>query len=163
MSRRRANLLTALVATLTILVTWGVRRYVEAHLDYGVPVPVLGDVFRLTRGENTGVAFSLLRDSPLVPWLSALALVAVASSLGRAVHGRPAGAGAVGLILSGGAANLLDRRGDGRVTDYLDWGIGAWRYATFNLPDTAIWVSLRVPAAPPAAPTPTPRLLTQGE
>lgn len=125
---------------LTLLATWAARRWAEERLDYGVPLAVLGDVFRLTRSENTGVAFSMLRGSPLVPWLSVATLVAVAVYLARTLRGRWLGEIAVGLILGGGSANLLDRLGDGRVTDYLDWGVGAWRYATFNLPDTAIVV-----------------------
>lgn len=129
---------TVWVALLTMLLSGAAQRWAERRLAIGEPVPVFGEVFRLTRGENTGIAFSLLRDSPVVPWLSALALGVVAVYLARGLHQWPAGGVAVGLILGGGGANLLDRLGDGRVTDYLDWGIGGWRYATFNLPDTAI-------------------------
>lgn len=130
------------VATLTVLATWVARLWAERSLAYGVPVRVLGDTFRLTRGENAGVAFGLLQGSPLVPWLTLAALVAVALVVARALRGRRAGQVAAGLLLGGGLANLLDRLGDGRVTDYLDWGLGAWRYPNFNLPDTAIVVGL---------------------
>lgn len=129
------------------------RRWVEHEFAYGVPVRVLGDLFRLTRGENTGVAFNLLRDSPLASWLPVAALCTVAVYLAATLRARPAGALPTGLILGGGLANLLDRLGDGRVTDYLDWGVGTRRYATFNLPDSAIvvglglalWLALRAP------------------
>lgn len=145
--------LAATVAGFTILACWGARRWVERELDYGVPVRVFGESFRLTRGENTGVAFGLLRDSPLAAWLPLVALVVVSVYLATALRGQPIGALPAGLILGGGIANLLDRLGDGRVTDYLDWGVGGWRYATFNLPDSAIvvgiglavWLSLRGP------------------
>ncbi|MGB3684164.1 MAG: signal peptidase II, partial [Rubrobacteraceae bacterium] len=52
--------------------------------------------------------------------------------------GSRAGGVSLGLILGGGIANLLDRLGDGRVTDYLDAGLGNWRWPTSNLPDVAI-------------------------
>lgn len=136
----RRLLLAALVTACVLVVTWAVRRWVEQTLLMGVPVPVLGEVFRLTRGENTGIAFGLLRDSALVPWLSLLALCAVALYLWRLIWQQRVGAAAIGLIFGGGVANLLDRLGDGRVTDYLDWGVGTARYATFNLPDSAIFV-----------------------
>lgn len=145
--------LTAMVAGLTILASWAVRRWVEHTLDPGVPVRVLGDLFRLTRGENTGVAFNLLRDSPLALWLPLAVLVGVAIYLAATLRQRPVGVLPAGLILGGGIANLLDRLGDGRVTDYLDWGVNTWRYATFNLPDSAIvvgiglaiWLAIRTP------------------
>lgn len=134
--------LATTVAGLTLLASWGARRWVERELALGVPVRVLGESVRLTRGENTGIAFNLLRDSPLATWLPLAALVVVAVYLATALRGQPIGALPTGLILGGGIANLLDRLGDGRVTDYLDWGVGGWRYATFNLPDSAITVGM---------------------
>ena len=126
------------VAVPTILATWAARLWAERSLGYGEPVPLVGDLFRLTLGENAGVAFGLLRGSPLVPWLAVLALVAFALFLTRPLSGSRAGGVSLGLILGGGLANLLDRLGDGRVTDYLDFGVGAWRWPTSNLPDVAI-------------------------
>lgn len=149
--------LAAMVATVAILASWGVRRWVERELDLGVPVRVLGESFRLTRGENTGIAFNLLRDSPLATWLPLAALVLVAVYLATALRGQLLGALPTGLILGGGIANLLDRLGDGRVTDYLDWGIGGWRYATFNLPDSAITVGMALALGLAVRATSTPR------
>lgn len=139
---RRNYVLTVFVGAATLVVTWGVRLWVERSLSYGVPMVVVGDVFRLMRSENSGVAFSLLRNSPLVPWLSTLALVAVAVYLARPLQRSWFGSVVLGLILGGGLANLLDRLNDGRVTDYLDVGLGTWRYPTFNLPDTAIVIGI---------------------
>ena len=113
------------VTALTILTTWGARLWAERGLDYGEPVPLFGNLFRLTLGENPGVAFGLLRGSPLVPWLSVLALVLFVLYLARPLRGSHAGGAALGLILGGGLANLLDRVGDGSVTDYLDVGLGS--------------------------------------
>jgi signal peptidase II len=144
MCHRTASLLTLLVAALTVLVTWAVRRWVEWQLPYGMPVSVIGNVFRLLRSENTGIAFRLLRGSPLVLWLSAAALLAVVFYLARPLSAHRFGWALLGLITGGGIANLLDRFGDGRVTDYLDVGVGTWRYATFNLPDACLVVGMLV-------------------
>lgn len=133
-----AGRLTIRVAVLTLLAATLARLWAERGLEFSEPVPLVGDVLRLTLGENPGVAFGLLRGSQLVPWLSVLALVVFALYLARSLSGSRAGGAALGLILGGGLANLLDRVGDGRVTDYLDAGVCAWRWPTFNLPDTAI-------------------------
>lgn len=97
-------------------------------------------MFRLTRAENSGLAFGLFPDSPLVPWLVALALVTFALYLARPLQVSRPGRVSLGLFLGGGLANLLDRVGDGTVTDYLDIGLDAGRWPTFNLPDVAITV-----------------------
>ena len=126
------------VAASTVLAAVLARLWAERVLDHGEPVSVVGNLFRLTLGENTGVAFGLLGGSPLVPWLAVLALALFAFCLARPLRGSRAGGAALGLILGGGVANLLDRLDDRGVTDYLDLGIGAWRWPTFNLPDVAI-------------------------
>ncbi|QIN85422.1 signal peptidase II (plasmid) [Rubrobacter tropicus] len=128
------------VTVATLLITWVARVWAEQALDHGEPVHLFGDLFRLTLGENAGVAFGLLGGSPLVPWLAALALVLFALCLARPLRGSRVGGAALGLILGGGLANLLDRLGDRGVTDYLDVGLGSWRWPTFNLPDVAITV-----------------------
>ena len=127
---------------LTVLAAWSTRLWAERALGYGEPIPLFGDLFRLTLGENAGVAFGLLGGSPLVPWLAVLALVLFALYLACPLRGSRAGGATLGLILGGGLANLLDRLGDGSVTDYLDVGLGDWRWPTFNLPDTAIVLGL---------------------
>ncbi|MGB3681030.1 MAG: signal peptidase II, partial [Rubrobacteraceae bacterium] len=116
------------VAVLTVSAAWGARLWAERSLAFGEPVSLVGNALRLTLGENAGVAFGLLRGSPLVPWLAALALVVFALLLARPLRGSRAGGVSLGLILGGGIANLLDRLGDGRVTDYLDAGLGNWRW-----------------------------------
>lgn len=141
MNRRfgvKSGAILAAVAALTILGAYLARLWTERKLEYGEPVRLLGNLFRLTLGENNGVAFGLFGGSPLVPWLSVLALAAFALFVARALPGSRAGGTALGLVLGGGVANLLDRLGDGRVTDYLDAGLGSWRWPTFNLPDVAI-------------------------
>lgn len=115
------------------------KAWVRDALSHGRPVAVLGDVFRLTHTENSGVAFGLLSGTGLLP-----ATIGVLATLGlvlfflRAQWGNPGAAGALGLILGGAVGNLTDRLADGTVTDFLDFGLGPRRWATFNLADVAI-------------------------
>lgn len=139
-SRRMSVAVPVAVAILTIFAAYLARWWAEQGLDHGEPVSLAGDLFRLTLGENAGVAFGLLGGSPLVPWLSALALVAFALYLFPSLRYNRAGGISLGMVLGGGIANLTDRLDDGRVTDYLDTGLGAWRWPTFNLPDVVITV-----------------------
>lgn len=49
---------------------------------------------------------------------------------------------ALGLLLGGALGNLIDRLHYGAVIDFVDMGIGAWRFYTYNVADAAISTSL---------------------
>jgi signal peptidase II len=90
-------------------------------------------VVDLVLGSNSGVAFGVGAGSSR--WLVltttgavVVVLVIVAWWLRPTV--------AAGLVVGGGVANLLDRSGDGVVTDFVS--VGWW--PTFNLADSAICV-----------------------
>ena len=78
----------------------------------------------------------------MVPWLAAVAMALFALGFAHFLLESRAGGAALGLVLGGSVANLIDRLDDGRVTDYLDLGLGSRRWPTFNLPDTAIVLGL---------------------
>ena len=85
----------------------------------------------LSLGSNTGVAFGIGAGAPR--WLVALVTALIIATLTVvAVKLRPAVA--AGLVVGGGLANLVDRIGDGAVTDF----IAVPHWPTFNLADTAI-------------------------
>ncbi|MBI4940267.1 MAG: signal peptidase II [Actinobacteria bacterium] len=86
---------------------------------------------------NSGVAFSVGRSAPrAVVVLVTATITAVVAAL--AWRTAPTSARqvrlAVAAILGGAVANLIDRAGDGVVTDYLHTG---W-WPTFNLADVSI-------------------------
>ena len=90
---------------------------------------------RLTLIKNYGSAFSIIpRFSPLFTVLSLAALAGIAYLFfNKAAFNRNI-AIAAGLILGGGAGNLLDRARLGYVIDYIDFRI----WPVFNLADAAI-------------------------
>ena len=49
---------------------------------------------------------------------------------------------ALGLLLGGALGNLTDRLRLGYVLDFMDLGIGGWRWYTFNVADAAISLSI---------------------
>lgn len=128
------------------------KRIAESALDE--PVALLPGL-RLELGHNAGVAFGALTGVPswiLVLVISGL-LVALVFATWRGALPLPWPVG--GLLLGGAIANLIDRVGDGRVTDFID----AARWPAFNLADVAItagvlallWASARGDERPQAA------------
>ncbi len=47
-----------------------------------------------------------------------------------------------GLLLGGALGNIFDRIFFGRVTDFIDIGIGRWRWYTFNLADAFLVIGI---------------------
>lgn len=88
----------------------------------------------LELGYNSGVAFGALSGLPPNLVLAFTGIVAMVLALFVMRGALPVGPLTGGLILGGALANLVDRVGDGRVTDFIDPA----RWPTFNLADVAI-------------------------
>jgi signal peptidase II len=138
-SPRRLFLLMALVTIVLDLIT---KLIAEATLLRTPGVSVFGDWFQLRLVYNPGAAFGL-HVGPYSRWIFfVVALVAVVV-LARMSRGSPAADRfrqfALGLVAGGAAGNLIDRLRSARgVVDFLDVGIGALRWPTFNLADVAV-------------------------
>ena len=118
------------------------KTWAERVLDLYQPWPALGQTFRLTLGYNTGVAFGLFANGGSWPLIvTGVIILGLAVWLTSTLRTGELPLWAywpVGLLLGGALANFGDRLPDGRVTDFLDVGLGTSRWPTFNLPDTFI-------------------------
>jgi signal peptidase II len=96
----------------------------------------------ITHLQNKGAAFSMLSSLP--PWSFALLGVAVSTWivvwLRQNPHGQLRVAAALSLILGGALGNVIDRVRLGHVTDFIDFYVGHWHFAAFNVADAAISV-----------------------
>ncbi|HMI32045.1 MAG TPA: signal peptidase II [Candidatus Limnocylindrales bacterium] len=111
----------------------------SSRLIAGDPVPVLGQVVRLTLVHNTGAAFGLFPGSRL-PFIliSVLAIVVVLYLFARDAYRSFMNRVLLGCILGGALGNLVDRVRWGRVVDFIDVGFGALRWPVFNVADSAV-------------------------
>jgi signal peptidase II len=109
-----------------------------------VPHEVFGDVVRLTLVYNPGAAFGL-NLGPQSRWIFTVLTVVALVILWRLYRATPRGdmvrVLALSLVCAGAVGNLLDRlRSDLGVVDFLDVGVGATRWPTFNVADMAVSV-----------------------
>jgi signal peptidase II len=104
-------------------------------------LPLLGEWLRFSFATNTGAAFGLL---PQQTWLfvAAAAIVApVIVYLGGTSAADPWPVSlSLGLMLGGSLGNLVDRIRLGHVVDFIDVGVGSWRWPSFNVADSAFVV-----------------------
>jgi signal peptidase II len=120
-----------------------VKRVVVSLLSIGESVNVIGSVARLTRTENTGAAFGLLRGRGplfiLISLLASIAIVAFSREIAKMKRWERVG---FGLILGGAVGNLIDRIRLGVVVDFIDIGVGDVRWPAFNVADSAITIGV---------------------
>jgi signal peptidase II len=103
------------------------KLYIESALAPGqtvVPIPALGDYFRIVRSHNTGAAFGFLPDAG---WL--FGLIAAGVSIGMLIaHARMPAADwgkrlAMGFVIGGALGNVIDRIRIDYVIDFINYRI----------------------------------------
>jgi signal peptidase II len=116
----------------------------EATLARRVPLRVIGEWVQLRLVYNEGAAFGL-HVGEYSRWvflgLAVLALIVLGSMVRSTRPGDRIRLLALALVCGGATGNLIDRiRSAQGVVDFLDIGVGAWRWPTFNAADSAITV-----------------------
>ncbi|GAB6034014.1 signal peptidase II [Galenea microaerophila] len=111
-------------------------------LTLGEPMAVISHL-NFTLNYNEGAAFSFLSDmGGAQRWLFTGLALAVTAVLLVWLRKLPAhwNCEVVGInfVLGGAIGNVIDRVLAGKVTDFIDFYIGSWHYATFNVADMAI-------------------------
>jgi signal peptidase II len=114
------------------------KAWLVSFLQPGQSVDVIGDVIRLVFSQNNGGLFGLFHGQALVFALVSLVVVALIvlyhAKAGRSMYLSIT----LGLLLGGAIGNLIDRLRLGYVVDFVDAGVGALRWYTFNVADTGI-------------------------
>lgn len=115
---------------------------VRTNLTIGQVMPDQG-FFRVTYATNTGGIFGLFANQTFLISLVAIAGIATILVL---VWYAPLNKTPVrlclALLLGGTVGNLIDRLSLGSVVDFIDIGVGQYRWPTFNVADSAITVSV---------------------
>ncbi|EDP46344.1 signal peptidase II [Rickettsiella grylli] len=129
--------LSAFIIVLDYLSKWWMTLWLDKTRIVSV-FPCLN--FILT--HNFGAAFSFLgQASGWQRWVFSAISGIVSIYLIRLLYRGGLNNGvacAVSLILGGAIGNLYDRLSLGYVIDFIDFCLGYWHFATFNLADTAI-------------------------
>lgn len=116
----------------------------EAVLARRLPVQIIGDAVQLRLVYNEGAAFGLHLGENSRWIFFGLALIAlfVLGSLVRSTRpGDRFRLLSLALVCGGAVGNLIDRvRSAQGVVDFVDIGVGSWRWPTFNVADSAITI-----------------------
>lgn len=137
--RNISNVYGLWLSLIIIVLDQVTKELIHTRLDWFERVAVT-PFLNITHLRNTGAAFSSFASLP--PWV--FVALAVAVSLGMMIWLRrhPYEQRLVGLafccIIGGALGNVIDRVRHGYVVDFIDFYVGSWHYAAFNVADMAI-------------------------
>lgn len=130
-------LLIITLAAADLFIKWLLTQYLEPQTAYAL-IPHLNGLLT----TNRGVAFGWFDNPNLHTALMAVTLTVICVILRfylkyhqqftRLQHW------GYSLIIAGAMANAFERVFNGQVTDYIDFYISTWHFATFNLADSMI-------------------------
>ena len=107
--------------------------------NLGKNFDVIGDVLRITLVKNSGAAFGMLQNGRVfliaASILASTLLVYIALRLPKEAAAKRV---FLGMIFGGALGNLIDRIHPGEVIDFIDMGIGSYRWPVYNIADTAV-------------------------
>jgi len=133
-------LVLTLVAGAAVIADQLTKQVVGRTLALGESVDIVGP-FSIHHVQNSGIAFGLFSSrTSIVIAITAVAVCAMLVFFARSGGRHPVLPVALGLVLGGSIANLIDRIRLGHVTDFLD--LVAW--PAFNLADTFIVVGVAI-------------------
>ncbi len=115
---------------------------VRTNLTIGQRVPEEG-IFRVTYATNTGGVFGFFANQTFLISMVAIAgIVTILALRWYAPLNKTPIRMCLAFLLGGTVGNLIDRLALGSVVDFIDIGVGVYRWYTFNVADFAIVVSV---------------------
>ena len=126
------------------------KLLIQKYVSFSDTYNVIPGFFDIVHAQNPGAAFGMFAegDSELRTFVLIGVSLAVLCFVSLLLF-RPARGGfttsrltivALSLVLGGAIGNLWDRVAQGMVTDFLEFYVGQYRFAAFNVADSAITI-----------------------
>jgi signal peptidase II len=133
---QRLNAGFLLPAAIVVLLDW-VSKQLLWHI--GKNFDIIDGILRITLVKNTGAAFGMFQGQRVFFIAASIIACIILSWLGlhmTASEGKRRLA--LSLILGGALGNLIDRIYPGEVIDFIDMGIGTYRWYVYNVADIGV-------------------------
>ena len=131
----------AILAAALVVIDQIVKYLVRANISLGQSVPFLPYIMDLTYVQNTGAAFSILRQHTwLLTLISAVVVLAMCALILKGFFKNRLGLWSAALVLAGGMGNLIDRAVFSFVTDMFKTTF--INFAVFNVADCCITIGV---------------------
>ncbi|MEQ1505763.1 MAG: signal peptidase II [Myxococcota bacterium] len=139
----RSGLVFLVVLPTLVGFDWGTKELARG-LPLGAEVPVIPGWLSFVHAENPNAAFSMPVPLPMIVAFGVVALIALGIAVWRLPADARLRAAALGAIGAGALGNLVDRLGDGTVTDMVRMytespSLAPWLIAQFGTATWPIW------------------------
>jgi signal peptidase II len=138
------------IAALVFVLDRVTKVWIERTVDEWQTIVVIPGLFNIVHAKNKGAAFGMFAEGD--SYLRTLLLIGV--SLGVLIFisylllkpgkggfaATPLTTVGLALVMGGALGNIYDRVAYGQVTDFLEFYQSDWRFAAFNVADSAISV-----------------------
>lgn len=142
----RRYVIFTIAALLTLIADQLTKVMARADLVLGRPIPFVGSFWAWELSYNTGSAFGLFNSTGgariFLSLIGVVACVAIVIILKKSEDHRGWNAAALGLVFGGALGNVIDRIAFGKVTDFILWKAGSFRWPQFNVADAALVVGV---------------------
>lgn len=146
----RPKLWSLVIAAIVFLFDRLTKVLIERNVSVWDTHNVIPGFFDIVHTKNRGAAFGIFSDGSseirtfLLIGVSLLVLLFIAFLLLQPSRAGFSGSkltiAGLSLVLGGAIGNVYDRIVSGMVTDFLEFYIGQWHFAAFNIADSAITV-----------------------
>ena len=130
-----------MVSTLVMVLDLVTKRAIIAKLMPYESIRVL-PFLNIVYVENKGAAFGMFANlgNNFFIAVSFIAIAAILFYMSKIPKGLELFS--ISLIFGGAVGNLIDRVMIGKVTDFIDFYIGAWHWPAFNVADSALTIGI---------------------
>ena len=137
----RKNLFFTLLFISAVLIDQLTKILISSKFEYGQSISIIKNILYLHYVKNSGIAFGLSVGSPVL--MIALTFIVIVLFFyfflkGKLFSDSFLGKIAVVLILGGAVGNLIDRVRFREVTDFIEMGIGQYKWPIYNFADVFV-------------------------
>lgn len=132
------------IFSIVLLLDQLIKILVQKNMNLYDEIKIIPSFFSIYYVENTGAAFSILKDATIVLIIiSVVFIVLINNQIKKEEkHLDALSTVSLGFVLGGIFGNLLDRIIHHCVIDYLSFSFGTYDFPVFNLADMAITIGL---------------------
>jgi signal peptidase II len=129
------------IAALVVILDQASKRIIWEVFQYRGGAEVIDGFFRISLSKNKGAVFGILAGTKNLLLVVTIVSIGVLIFFAYRMRYAPTHKRVyLGLILGGAFGNLIDRLAAGEVLDFLDMGVGVYRWPTYNVADIAVTV-----------------------
>ncbi len=131
------------ILSIVLILDQGIKLIVQQKMILNQVITIIPKFFSLCYVQNTGAAFSILKDSTvLLTILSAVILAILSEYIKKEKHFSKLAIISYGLVTGGIVGNMIDRILHHAVIDYLSFEFFSYSFPIFNIADVAITVGV---------------------